>query len=94
MYNGDNLMAYKWQNWKLHFMEQATMGAPIVQPGLPRLYHLLRDPKEQYDLIHFGGEDGFWVMPAIMKRVVAHQMTLRDEPPIAMGTPDPYAPGQ
>jgi len=93
VYNGDNLMAYKWGNWKLHFMEQATMGSPIVHPGMPRLYHLLRDPKEQYDLIHYGGEDGFWVMPAIMKRVVAHQMTLQAEPPIQIGTPDPYTPG-
>ena len=92
VYNGDRLMAYKWGDWKLHFAEQATMGSPIVNPGMPRLYHLLRDPKEQYDLVHYGGEDGFWVMPAIMKRVVAHQMTLREEPPIPLGTPDPYEP--
>ena len=70
------------------------MGSPIVSPGLPRLYNLLRDPKEQYDLIHHGGDlDGAWVMPAIMERVVAHQMTLREEPPIPLGTPDPYQPG-
>jgi len=94
VYNGDRLMAYKWGNWKMHFLEQATMGSPIVTPGLPRLYNLLRDPKEQYDLIHYGGDlDGAWVMPAIMKRVVAHQITLRQEPPIALGTPDPYTPG-
>lgn len=94
VYNGDKLMAYKWRNWKLHFMEQATMRSPIVSPGMPRLYHLLRDPKEQYDLITYGGADGFWVMPAIMERVVEHQLTLRAEPPIAIGTPDPYTPGQ
>ena len=93
VYNGDNLMAYKWGNWKMHFLEQATMGSPIVSPGLPRLYHLLRDPKEQYDLIHYGGSDGFWVMPAIMERVVAHQLSLREEAPIPLGTPDPYVPG-
>ncbi len=92
VYNGDALMAYKWRNWKLHFIEQATMGSMIERPGMPRLYNLLRDPKEQYDLIHYGGEDGFWVMPAIMKRVVAHQMTLQKEPPIPLGTPDPYTP--
>ena len=32
-------------------------------------------------------------MPAIMERVVAHQMSLREEPPILLGTPDPYRPG-
>ncbi len=92
VYNGDNLMAYKWGNWKIHFMEQATMRSPIVSPGMPRLYNLLRDPKEQYDLVHFGGDDGFWVMPAVMERVVEHQMSLREEPPIPLGTPDPYSP--
>jgi len=94
VYNGDLLMAYKWRNWKVHFKEQATIGSPVVSPGMPRLYHLLRDPKEQYNLVHYGGEDGFWVMPVIMKRVVAHQMTLRAEPPIPIGTPDPYSPGK
>jgi hypothetical protein len=32
-------------------------------------------------------------MPAIMERVVAHQMSLREEAPIPLGTPDPYVPG-
>jgi arylsulfatase len=91
-YNGDNLMAYKWGNWKVHFLEQATMGSPVIRPGMPRIYHLLRDPKEQYDLFHYGGDDGYWVLPAIMERVVAHQMTLQEEPPIRVGTPDPYVP--
>jgi arylsulfatase len=94
VYNGDTLFAYKWGNWKMHFREQATMGSPVITPGMPRLYHLLRDPKEQYDLIHYGGEDGFWVMPAVMKRVVAHQKSLVMEPPITIGTPDPYVPGK
>ena len=92
VYNGDSLFAYKWGNWKLHFLEQATMRSTVTKPGMPRLYHLLRDPKEQYDLIENGGEDGFWVMPVIMKRVVAHQQTLMKEPPIMLGTPDPYEP--
>jgi arylsulfatase len=92
VYNGDSLFAYKWGNWKLHFLEQATMRSTVTKPGMPRLYHLLRDPKEQYDLIENGGEDGFWVMPPIMKRVVAHQQTLMKEPPIMLGTPDPYEP--
>jgi arylsulfatase len=94
VYNGEALFAYKWGNWKLHFTELATMGSLIVNPGMPRLYHLLRDPKEQYDLIHYGGVDGFWVMPAIMERLVAHQKTLMQEPPIKLGTPDPYVPGK
>lgn len=94
VYNGDNLMGYKWGNWKLHLLEQATMGSPVITPGMPRLYNLIRDPKEQYDLIEHGGTfiDAAWVMPAIFKRIVAHQATLQQEPPIPLGTPDPYSP--
>ena len=94
VYNGDGLFAYKWRNWKMHFTELPTMGSLIVNPGMPRLYHLLRDPKEQYDLIHYGGKDGFWVMPAIMERLAEHKKTLMKEPPIQLGTPDPYVPGK
>lgn len=95
VYNGDTLQAYKWRNWKLHFKTQETMGSVIEQPGMPRLYNLLIDPKEQYDLIEFGGregEDNIWVMPAVMKLVMEHYGSLAAEPPIPLGTPDPYVP--
>jgi arylsulfatase len=92
VYNGDNLQAYKWRNWKLHFLTQETMRSDIVRPGMPRLYNLLTDPKESYDLIEKGGKDGednFWVMPAISKLVAHHMQSLKEEPPIPLGTPDP-----
>jgi len=96
VYNGDTLQAYKWRNWKLHFKTQETMRSVIEQPGMPRVYNLLTDPKELYDLVEHGGRDGednFWVMPAVMKRVMDHHRSLASEPPIALGTPDPYQPG-
>lgn len=95
VYNGDSLYAYKWRNWKLHFKTQATMRSVVETPGMPRLYNLLIDPKEQYDLIENGGlesEANYWVMPAISKRLVEHQLSLVAEPPIPLGTPDPYKP--
>lgn len=95
VYNGDLLQAYKWRNWKLHFATQATMGSVIERPGMPRLYNLLTDPKEQYDLIEKGGkqgEDNFWVMPPISKRVGEHLASLANESPIPLGAPDPYEP--
>ena len=97
VYNGDTLQAYKWRNWKLHFLTQKTMRSDIVRPGMPRLYNLLTDPKEQYDLIDKGGKDGeenFWVMPPISKLVGKHLQSLRKEPPIPLGTPDPYLPNR
>ena len=96
VYNGDTLQAYKWRNWKLHFATQETMRSVIERPGMPRLYNLLTDPKEQYDLIEKGGrqgEDNFWVMPPISKLVGGHLGSLAKEPPIPLGTPDPYVPG-
>ena len=82
---------YKWRNWKLHTSTQETMGSPVVKPGMPRLYNLLLDMREDYDLVEHGGRDGgeqhYWVMPVIFKRIVAHQSSLLKEPPIAMGTP-------
>ena len=95
VYNGDNLQAFKWRNWKLHFTTQKTMRSVIERPGMPRLYNLLIDPKEQYDLIEKGGRDGednFWVMPPISKRVGEHLGSLKKERPIPLGTPDPYTP--
>jgi hypothetical protein len=74
------------------------MGAPLVQPGLPRLYNLLTDMREDYDLVKYGGRDGgephYWVMPVIMEKIVAHNASLLKEPPIKMGTPDPYDPSR
>jgi len=95
VYNGDTFQAYKWRHWKLHFKTQETMSSVIEDPGMPRLYNLLTDPKELYDVIEHGGRDGednFWVMPAIMKLVGMHIQSLSQEPPIPLGTVDPYEP--
>ena len=95
VYNGDAFQAYKWRNWKIHFKTQETMRSVIEQPGMPRVYNLLTDPKELYDVIEHGGragEDNFWVMPAVMKLVMEHYHSLAAEPPIPLGTPDPYQP--
>lgn len=97
VYNGDHMQAYKWRHWKLHFLTQETMRSNIDTPGMPRLYNLLTDPKEQYDLIEMGGEAGeanYWVTPAISKLVLEHAQSLVEEPPIPLGTPDPYVPGK
>ena len=96
VYMGDRLFAYKWRNFKVHFVIQETMSAPSMVPGIPRIYNLLTDMKEQYDLFKFGGPDGgdqhYWVLPVVSKLVVEHNKTLKDEPPIKTGTPDPYMP--
>ena len=96
VYNGDLIYAYKWRDFKVHFITQASMGAPRVNPGMPRIYNLLRDMKEEYDLFKFGGKEGgdqhYWVLPVVSKLMGEHKKSLQDEPPIKLGTPDPYTP--
>ena len=55
--------------------------------------NLLTDPKEQYDIFEFGGDEGeddMWAVPAVMKRMADHKRSLAKEPPIPLGTLDPY----
>ena len=95
-YNGDQIHAYKWRNFKVKFVRQDSMFDPIVTLNFPRVYNLLRDPKELYGLYggmnETGTENATWVLPAVTKQVLAHKMTLAKEPPIKVGTPEPYTP--
>ena len=95
-YNGDTLQAYKWRNFKVKFVQQDSMFDPIVKLNFPRVYNLLRDPKELYGLAggmsETGTENLTWVLPAVTKQVLKHKMTLAKEPPIKVGTPEPYNP--
>ncbi len=88
-------MKRTWRNWKVHFLTQERMQSVIERPGMPVVYNLLTDPKEQYDIFEFAGEDGednMWAVPAVMKLVADHKRSLSKEPPIRLGTPDPYSP--
>ena len=41
-----------------------------------------------------GAEEGAWVMPPIFTRRIAFEASLQAEPPIPLGTPDPYVPSR
>ena len=95
VYNGDVMQAYKWRNFKVHFVKQDSMFDQPVRHNFPRVHNLLRDPKENYGI--YGGHDSgtealTWVLPAVAKQIVRFQKTLIDEKPILLGTPDPYTP--
>lgn len=91
VYNGDELFAYKWRNWKMHFIELESMFGKPARLNMPHLHNLIQDPKELYpvDKIDVSAS---WVFPVVLKKVVAHSKTLAAEPPIRLGTPDPYTP--
>lgn len=87
-YNGDDMYAYKWRNWKVHFIELNNMYDVPKKLNVPQLYHLIKDPKEEFDIV---GEST-WVLPVVTKKIIEFNRSLADEPPIKLGTPDPYIP--
>ena len=89
IYVGDEVFAYKWRNWKVHFWKLEEMFSAATKLNIPNIHNLLTDPKELYP--DRTGETT-WVLPPILRRLVAHQATLINEPPIRLGTPDPYQP--
>jgi arylsulfatase len=90
VYNGDDLFAYKWRNWKVHFVELNSMFGAPKKLNVPHIYNLIKDPKEDFNIVH----ESTWILPVVMSRVVDFQKTLAVEPPIRLGTPDPYVPSK
>jgi hypothetical protein len=50
----------------------------------------ITDPKEEYNM----ASEATWVLPVMFKKIIAFQQMLVQEPPIPLGTPDPYVPGK
>ena len=88
VYNGNQMFAYKWRDWKIHFLELNNMFGEVKRLNVPRLYNLMTDPKEEYDML----TEAEWVWPIFSKRIVSFNNSLELEPPIQTGTPDPYIP--
>jgi hypothetical protein len=56
---------------------------------LLRFYHLLSDPKEEHPAMPNTAEN-FWIRFPAGKILTDHATTLKQEPLIRPGTPDPY----
>jgi arylsulfatase len=61
--------------------------------NLPMMFNLIKDPKELYPLDRVDLSEA-WFMPVVLERLVAFKKSLIIEPPIRLGTPDPYLPGR
>ena len=85
----DRLTAVKWRNWKMHFIRQDTMIDPPVPNPVPATYNLLIDPREEKPGRYL---DNSWVMYPVSKILGEFRTSLKQHPPIPMGTPDPYVP--
>ena len=88
VYNNDDVYGYKWRNWKMHLIELENMNSKPMALNVPRVYNLITDPKEEYNL----SAEATWLLPVMFKKIVEFQKTLLQEPPIILGTPDPYEP--
>ena len=88
IYNGDDVYGYKWRNWKMHLIELEHMNAEPRQLNVPRVYNLISDPKEQYNM----ATEATWVLPVMFEKIVEFKQSLIGEPPIPLGTQDPYLP--
>lgn len=93
IFNGDELFAYKWRNWKMHLIQLDSMFGSPQRLNMPHLYNLIQDPKEKYPIDQVD-VSGSWVFPVMFKKIVAFQESLAAEPPIQLGTPDPYIPAR
>ena len=86
--NNDDIYGYKWRNWKMHLVALENMNSEPQPLNVPRIYNLITDPKEEYNM----ASEATWLAPVMFKKIVEFQKTLMEEPPIQLGTPDPYNP--
>jgi arylsulfatase len=84
----DRLQAVKWRNYKVYFYEQDTMFSPPVKLGIPYLFNLYTNPREDDQKVAMES----WVLGPVLKMVGEFEATVKKHPLIPMGTPDPYTP--
>ncbi|GAB5557692.1 MAG: arylsulfatase [Schleiferiaceae bacterium] len=88
VYMGKDIFGVKWKNWKLHFEEQEGWNTEKVTYTMPRVYNLYEDPQERNNVLF----PHTWVPKAALKQLEEHIISLKQNPPIPAGQPDPYKP--
>ena len=91
IFNGDELFAYKWRDYKMHFIWLESMFGAPQKLNMPKMFNLIKDPKELYPIDKIDVADA-WFMAPVTKEVMEFKKSLVMEPPILLGTPDPYVP--
>ena len=83
----DRMEAVKWRNYKLAFYErERDWWSPPIQLGVPKIFDLFADPKEEYGATLTANA---WVGGPMMRIVAEFEESLKANPPITPGTPDP-----
>jgi arylsulfatase len=88
VYMGNDVFGVKWRDWKLHFKEQTGWSGVLREYTMPRVYNLINDPQERDNVLF----PHTWIPKAALPQLEEHIVSLKENPPIAAGTPDPYEP--
>jgi len=72
----------------VHFYKQETMVSKAAKLGIPLLFNLYTNPREDEEKV----ATETWVIGPILKMVAAFEASVKKHPLIPMGTPDPYTP--
>lgn len=90
VYVADRMEAVKWKNWKIAFYEEERdWWSPPTKMGVPKIFDLYSDPKEEFGATLTANA---WVAGPMMRILAEFEQSLKKDPPIAPGTPDPYVP--
>ena len=94
VFQGRELYAVKWHNYKLHFIWQERMHDVPQKLAVPRLIDLYDNPQETIQ--ETVGESSIvtrgWVLHAIFAQLAKLKATVAKDPLIPVGTVDPYVP--
>jgi arylsulfatase len=94
VYVGSELYGVKWRNYKMMSKEiDKAFADPTREYGVPLVYDLHTDPREEFPLNSRWYYSG-WIRWPAGEHLVRHLASFEKEPPIRPGTPDPYQPGQ
>jgi hypothetical protein len=97
IFHGDELLAVKWRNFKLHYAIREPARGPVVVPGdgvvngirqrlnNPWLFDIENDPKELWNI----NTANVWVFRPIMRIISEYKKTLSVAPNISPGSAGP-----
>jgi arylsulfatase A-like enzyme len=88
VYMGTDIFGVKWRNWKLNFAEMPSAFHEKENYNFLKTYNLLTDPGETESRTI----PDSWVAKAALVQLSEHLQSLKENPPIAVGAPDPYKP--
>ena len=88
VYMGNDIFGVKWKDWKIHLKEQSGWNGVLREYTMPRVYNLINDPFERDNVLF----PNTWVLRTGLAQLEEHVVSLKKNPPIPTGAPDPYTP--